>query len=108
MTGNVGDGHVRFWPARPYGRWSLASAVAAVAGQVGYWVAVQAGQDRHVGDSFFDNWLLAGPALLLVVGGLLALMNGVMAMVRESDRSVAVILSTLIGLLVALFLAFAE
>jgi multisubunit Na+/H+ antiporter MnhB subunit len=44
----------------------------------------------------------------MVVGGLSALVSGVLAMSRERDRSIGVALSILIGLLVALFLVFAE
>ena len=110
MTAKTGGRHFRihFWPTRPYGRWSVGSAVSLVLGQIVYWLAVLSGQDRGVDDTFFDNWWLAGPALFMVVGGLSALVSGVSAIIRERDRSVGVMLSTLIGLLVAFFLIFAE
>lgn len=110
MTASTDDRHFRvyFWPAKPYGRWSLGSAVAVVLGQIFLWLAVVSGQDRGVEGAFFDNWWLAGPALLMVVGGLSALASGVLSILRERDRSIGVMLSTLIGMLVALFLVFAE
>lgn len=110
MTASVDDRHsrVHILPTRPLGRWSVGSAIAFGLGQIAYWLAVLSGQDRGEFDTFFDNWWLAGPALLAVVGGLAALVGGALAMIREHDRSVGVILSTLVGLLVALFLVFAE
>ena len=111
MTTSVGDGHfhIHFWPTERFGRWSVGSGVAFGVGQISYWLAVLSGQDRgEFASTFFDNWWLAGPALLMVVGGLSALVSGVLAMIREHDRSIGVILSTLVGLLVVLFLVFAE
>ena len=110
MTASTGDRHfhVHFWPTRPYGRWSVGSAAAFGVGLIAEWLVVLSGQDRGEFDTFFDNWWLAGPALLAVVGGLSALVSGVLAMIREHDWSIGVILSTLVGLLVALFLVFAE
>ena len=110
MTASAGDRRfdIRFWPTESFGRWSVGSGVAFVVGQVAFWLAVLSGQDRGEFDRFFDNWWLAGPALLMVAGGLSALVSGVLAMTREHDRSIGVIVSTLIGLLVVLFLVFAE
>ena len=110
MTTSTGYGrfHIHFWPTERFGRWSVGSGVAFGLGQIAYWLAVVSGQDRGEFDTFFDNWWLAGPALLMVAGGLSALVSGVVAMIREHDRSIGVFLSTLVGLLVALFLVFAE
>jgi multisubunit Na+/H+ antiporter MnhB subunit len=110
MTASAGDRHfdLHFWPTRPYGRWSVGSALAVVVGQIAFWLATLLGQDRSEFDTFFDNWWLAAPGLVMVVGGLSALVSGVLAMSRERDRSIGVALSILIGLLVALFLVFAE
>lgn len=82
--------------------------MAFAVGVIAEWLLVLSGQDRGESDTFFDNWWLAGPALLAVVGGLSALVSGVLALIREHDRSIGVILSTLVGLLVAIFLVFAE
>ncbi len=100
--------HMRFWPTQRFGRWAVGSAAAFVAGQVAEVLAVASGQDRGVTGTIFGNWWLAGPALVSVVGGLSALVSGIVALIREHDRSIAVALSTLVGLLVALFLIFAE
>jgi hypothetical protein len=111
MTTHSGVGHFRvhFWPTRPFGRWSIGSAAILILGQVAFWLAVLAGQDRGEAESsFFDNWWLAAPALVMVAGGLSALVSGVLAMIREHDRSIGVILSTVLGLLLALFLVFGE
>ncbi|HEX9864448.1 MAG TPA: hypothetical protein VGC03_05720 [Acidimicrobiia bacterium] len=110
MTANTGDAHfhIHFWPTERFGRWSVGSGLAFGVGQIAFWLAVLSGQDRGEFDNFFDNWWLAGPALLMGVGGLSALASGVLAMIREHDRSIGVILSTLVGFLVVLFLVFAE
>ena len=110
MTTRTGDPnvHLTVWPTRSFGRWSVGSAGALIAGQIAFWLATLAGQERTNAEGFFDNWWLAAPALLMVVGGVSALVSGVVAVIREHDRSIGVILSTVLGLLVALFLAFAE
>jgi hypothetical protein len=99
---------MHFWPTGRFGRWSVGSALAFAAGQVAEVLAVASGQDRGVSDTIFGNWWLAGPTLVSVLGGLSALVSGIVAMIREHDRSIAVTLSTLVGLLVALFMIFAE
>jgi len=110
MTTRTGNPnlHLTVWPAGRIGRWSVASAGAVIAGQIGFWLATLAGEERTSTEGFFDNWWLAAPALLMVVGGVSALVSGVVAMIREHDRSIGVVLSTVLGLLVALFLVFAE
>ncbi|MEX1124487.1 MAG: hypothetical protein WEE53_02360 [Acidimicrobiia bacterium] len=104
MTTSTGDGHfhIHFWPTKPFGRWSVGFAVAFGVGLIAEWLAVLSGQDRSEFGTFFDNWWLAGPALFAVLGGFSALVSGVVAMIREHDRSIGVILSILVGLLVAL------
>jgi hypothetical protein len=103
MTSSTGDGHfhIHVWPTGSLGRWSVGSAAVFGVGLITQWLAVVAGQDRGVDSAFFDNWWLAGPALLAVLGGFSALVSGAMAMIREHDRSIGVILSTLVGVLVA-------
>jgi hypothetical protein len=110
MTTRTGDPnlHLTVWPVGRFGRWSVASAGTVIAGQIGFWLATLAGEERTSTEGFFDNWWLAAPALLMVAGGVSALVSGVVAMIREHDRSIWVVLSTVLGLLVALFLAFAE
>ncbi len=110
MTVSTGDvrPHTHLRPTGPLGRWSVGSAVVFALGLIVEWLAMFSGQDRGESDTFFDNWWLAGPALVLVVGGLSALVSGALAMIREHDRSIGVIVSTLVGLVVALFLIFAE
>src|SRR3990172_3298013 len=99
--------HLPFWPTERFGRWSVGSGVAVGVGQIVFWLAVLSGQDRGEFETFFDNWWLAGPALLMVGGWVSAVVGGVLGMIREHDRSIGVGLSALVGLLVALFLAFA-
>lgn len=98
--------HLR--PTGPLGRWSIGSAMAFGLGLIAELLAIWAGQDRGESDTFFDNWWLAGPALVAVIGGVSALVSGALAMTRERDRSIGVVVSTLVGLVVVLFLIFAE
>ncbi len=110
MTVHTGHHSTGFhiWPTGPYGRWSVVSALTVVAGQVAYWVAVLIGEERTAEEGFFDNWWLASPGLMIAVGGVAALVTGVSAMARERDRSLGVVAATVVGVVVTLFLVFAE
>ncbi|HLF61351.1 MAG TPA: hypothetical protein VI980_09255 [Acidimicrobiia bacterium] len=103
MTTSTGHGHwhLHFWPKGRFGRWSVFSALAFLVGVLGLALAIASGEER--GETLTDNWWLSGPALLGAAGAFSALVTGVVAMIHEHDRSIAVILSTLIGLLVASF-----
>jgi hypothetical protein len=93
---------VKLMPHTRIGRLSLGFLFAFVAGVVGLAVATAAGQTG--GDSFTDNWWLAGPALLAVIGAGGALAAAVVGIVARVDRSVTVVVSASIGVFVLLFL----
>jgi len=74
---------------------------AFIAGLAGLMLAISAGQKG--GDTFTDNWLLAGPGLVAAASGVGAFVTGLIAMIHEGERSPAVMLASLVGLLVTLF-----
>lgn len=90
-------------PGTPMGQWSVGLLLAFVAGLGGLMLAIAAGQKG--GDTFSDNWWLAGPGLTAAASGIAALATGLVALVRERDRAASVLLATLVGLLVTLFVA---
>ena len=55
------------------------------------------------GDTFLGNLYLAIPGLLAVLCSTLALLSGMVSIVRSKERSPLVFLSTLIGLLATIF-----
>ncbi len=88
-------------PATGLGRWSVWLLATFAVGLTGLMLAISAGQKG--GDTFTDNWLLAGPGLVVAASGIGAFVTGLIAMVHEGERSPAVMLATLVGLLVTLF-----
>jgi hypothetical protein len=93
---------MKLMPHSRIGRWSLVFLGVFVAGLAGLLVATAAGQSG--GDSFTDNWWLAAPALLAVIGAGAALATALVTIVAHVDRSVTVVVSASVGLFVLLFL----
>lgn len=62
---------------------------------------VAAGQ--RGGDGFFDNLWLTVPVLAAFAAAVAGFVLGVVAIVRRAERSVGVIVATLVGLLVTAF-----
>jgi len=63
---------------------------------------VASGQEG--GETFADNLALSVPILLFFVCGILALLTGVVGIIRSNEQSVFVFLAALIGLVVLVFL----
>jgi hypothetical protein len=95
-------GQTGFWPATRSGRWSLVLIALAALATVLSMAAVAAGQ--RGGDTFADNWLLSSLALAMAVSVVGALVSGVYSIALRHERSVAVLLVALLGLLGTLFL----
>ena len=95
----------RWLPTTPLGRWSLRLLMAFAAG-LGLFIGLVASGQRG-GDSILDNlWLLGsmGAAALSVIG---AGVVGALAMLRQGDRSAAVMFAVVMGSL-SLFYFVAE
>ena len=90
-----------FAPTTDPGRWSVL-AIAAFAGLLGVFAALVAAGQRG-GDEFFDNLWLTVPFLAAFVAAVAAFVLGVLALTRDGERSVAVVVTTIIGLLVTTF-----
>lgn len=88
-------------PTTRPGRWSLGFLGGFVAGLLVMMAAVASGQTG--GDAFSDNWWLSAPAAVAAGCVIVAFVTGAFALLRR-DRSVAVGISTLIGLLVVVLL----
>ena len=54
MTTSTHNGHSRFWPTEPFGRWSVGSVVLFGLGGFGLTPATALGQTG--GETFSDNW----------------------------------------------------
>jgi len=83
------------------GQWSVVLLLTFAAGLLGLMTAISSGQKG--GDTFSDNWWLAGPAFVAALSAIAALVTGVIAIAREHERSISVALATVVGLLVTLF-----
>jgi hypothetical protein len=55
------------------------------------------------GEEFFDNLWLTGPFLAAYVAGVAAFILGALAIAVNADRGIAVLASTLVGLVVTSF-----
>lgn len=91
-----------FWPVTRSGAWSLRLMALAALAMVLSMVAVAAGQ--RGGDTLSDNWVLSSLGLVMAASAVGALISGVYAIGREHERAVAVLMTSLLGLLAAVFL----
>lgn len=66
-----------------------------------FYLAIATGQ--RGGEGFFDNLFLTIPALLAAICAIVAFFVGLISIIKNEERSVLVFLSTLIGLLVLLW-----
>ncbi len=89
-------------PATRPGKLSVDFLAAFVVLLALFYMMVAGGQ--RGGDSFWDNLWLTVPILLAAVAAIASFFTGVWGIIRSRERSVAVFLSTGVGLLVLLFI----
>ena len=96
-------------PAHHRGRWAPASRLGtasltlgglALAALVLLAAAFALGMDQA--DTFTDSWLLLGWGLLILASGLAAGLAGAVAIVRDRERSPAVLATTAVGVVAVL------
>ena len=92
---------VHFKPKTALGKWSVGLIMFFVVLLASFQLLVASGQ--RGGETFFSNLILTIPMLIAGVSGVSAFATGLIGIIRSRERSIAVYLATLIGLLVLLF-----
>ena len=91
--------HRMHWPPETHlGRWALSLAGVAVGGTVAVAVAFAAGVET--GDSFTDNWFMSLAGVAILASAAVSVVTGSVALIRDHDRSWAVLAGTALSLLV--------
>ena len=86
---------ITFAPSTRAGKWALGFIVAFVLFLMIFFVLVNSGLKG--GDTFFSNPALAITILISGLSGVAAFVSGLTGMVKFNERSVLVIIATLIG-----------
>ena len=92
--------HSTVLPATSAGRWSVLLAVVSLGALAVFFLMVGAGQ--RGGETFFDNWFLTGPMLVVLVAGVSGLVGAIVAVLRSGERGLLLALPILWGLVVSL------
>lgn len=91
-----------FIPKFTLGRWSVGLIIA-------FFVLLAIGnfivkiQGPRADQTFFDNPILSIPMLLAGASGIAAFFTGIIAIVKKKERAVLVIVSTLLGFFILIF-----
>jgi hypothetical protein len=93
--------NVHFKPKTTPGKWSVGLIMIFVVLLASFQLLVASGQ--RGGETFFSNLILTIPMLIAGISGVSAFATGLIGIIRSRERSIAVYLATLIGLLVLLF-----
>ena len=92
---------VHFKPKTALGKWSVGLIIVFVVLLASFQLLVASGQ--RGGETFFSNLILTIPMLIAGISGVSAFATGLIGAIQSRERSIAVYLATLIGLLVLLF-----
>lgn len=95
--------HPHLLPTTLLGRWSVALLGLCVGSFAVFFLMVAAGQ--RGGETIFDNWLLTGPIAVAGISATAAALVGLIALVRDRERGLVVLLAIVLGALVTLFFA---
>ena len=90
-------------PKTKLGKWSVRFLGLFVVFFVIAQIIVSTGQQG--GETFFDNLYISIPMSLTLLSGVLAFVFGLISIIKSKERSILVIIATLIGLLVLIFIA---
>ncbi|QIK74291.1 hypothetical protein [Nocardioides piscis] len=97
---DTGSHHDAGWtPTSPLGRWSVAFAAAAVLGVVLSVIGFATGVLESA-SSFDDDWVVTTLGVAILASGAAGAVTGGVALIRDHDRSRAVMVATLLGAVV--------
>ncbi|MDP2685199.1 MAG: hypothetical protein Q8P20_09270 [bacterium] len=92
-------------PKTRYGKWSVYLIGLFIIFLLIFYALIASGQ--RGGDTFFSNWALTIPILLAGICGIAGFVTGLIAILKQRERSVLVYVAVVIGAL-ATFFATAE
>jgi hypothetical protein len=92
---------IHFIPKTTPGKWSVGLIIVFIVLLALFQFLVASGQ--RGGETFFSNLILTIPMLIAGISGISAFATGLIGVIMSRERSIAVYLATLIGLLVLLF-----
>jgi len=93
---------VSFLPKTKLGKWSMWLIVAFFL-LLATGIAVVSVFKQEGGETFFDNLWISIPMLNAVASAIAAFITGIIAIIKNKERSILVIITTVIGLLVLWF-----
>ena len=91
----------KLMPKTKLGKWSVAFTFFFIFFLVIFFFIVNLGQ--RGGETFFSNLLLAIPITLSGIFGVFSFFTGIISIIRDKEREFLVYASTLLGLLVLVF-----
>ena len=91
-----------FWPTSHAGRWSVGALGTFALGLAGLFMVAALGQEG--GETFSDNWWLAGPGLVAAVASLVAFVSSITALTRWRERSISVIVALAVSAMAIIFM----
>jgi len=91
-----------FLPKTKLGKWSVSCIILLIFFFLVAQLVVASGQEG--GETFFDNLYISIPMLLAGISGIMALILGLISIIKSKERSPLVFIATIIGLLILVFL----
>ncbi len=92
---------LHFKPITLLGKWSVGLILVFAVFLALFYILVASGQ--RGGETFFSNLILTIPILIAGISGISAFATGLIGVIMSRERSIAVYISIIIGLLVLLF-----
>ncbi|MHA1167428.1 MAG: hypothetical protein ACTSRU_06375 [Candidatus Hodarchaeales archaeon] len=83
------------------GKWSVGLLIAFAVFLAALELLIASSQ--RGGETFFSNTMLTIPILLAGISGVLALLTGLIGIIKNRERSILVFMAMLVGLFVLLF-----
>ena len=96
---------IKFLPQKTLGKWTVGLIICFFVGLVIFYLFILSGE--RGGATFFSNLKLTIPILSGAICAMAAFFVGLVAIIKQKERSILTFLSMLIGLLVFLW-SFAE